>query len=163
MNHQQLGAPPALPEDRTAIGCSSPLAYGPNRNTPDKILVVDDDPVLQGSIAGYLEFAGYTVVVADDGREGLAVISDERPDLVITDVEMPRLNGIEMIRLVRQFSSALSRVPIIVLTGSFSEFGAEAISAGADRALAKPVDPKNLLAQVRYLLRRAAVAAGSAS
>jgi DNA-binding response OmpR family regulator len=162
MNQQQLDAPPALHEDPTLIGCSSPLAYGPNRNTPDKILVVDDDPVLQGSIASYLDFAGYRVVVADDGCEGLVVISNERPDLVITDVEMPRLNGIEMIRLVRQ-SSALSRVPIIVLTGSFSEFGSEAISAGADRALAKPVDPKNLLAHVRYLLRRAAAAAGSTS
>lgn len=121
-------------------------------STRGKILVIEDNPVTRDSIAVWLELAGYTVVVADDGREGLVVLSNERPDLVITDVAMPRLNGIEMIRSVRQFFSALSRVPILVLTGDFREFASKAISAGANRALAKPVDPKMLLADVKYLL-----------
>jgi DNA-binding response OmpR family regulator len=132
-------------------------------STRHKLLIIEDDAMVQDSIASLLDLAGYTVVAAGDGCEGLVVLSEERPDLVITDVVMPRLNGIEMIRSVRRFPSVLSRVPIIVLTGSVSEFGSEAISAGADRALAKPVDLKALLAHVRYLLKPAAAAARSAS
>jgi two-component system alkaline phosphatase synthesis response regulator PhoP len=120
---------------------------------PYKILVIEDDPVLRDSIAIWLDLMGYAVVVADDGRDGLAVLSQERPDLVITDIAMPRLNGIEVIRSVRQFPSGLGDVPILVLTGSFTEFASDAISAGADRALAKPVDPKTLLSHMTNLLK----------
>jgi DNA-binding response OmpR family regulator len=80
------------------------------------------------------------------------VLSKERPDLVITDIAMPRLNGIEMIKSVRHFLSAVNRVPILVLTGCFRDRAWEAISAGANRAFAKPVDPEILLAQVKDLL-----------
>src|SRR5260370_15635026 len=120
--------------------------------TADKILVIDDHPETRDSITIWFELAGYTVVVARDGAEGLAVLSKERPDLVIADIVMPRLNGIEMIRSVRRSLSTLSRVPILVLTGYCMEFANEAISAGADRALAKPIDPDVLIAHVRHLL-----------
>src|SRR5262245_36463576 len=113
-----------------------------------KILVIEDNVLLRDSIAVWLDLAGYTVAVANDGHEGLAALSSERPDLIITDVAMPGLDGIEMIRAVRQFRSGLSRVPILVLTGSFSEFASKAISAGADQALAKPIDPVIMLAHL---------------
>jgi DNA-binding response OmpR family regulator len=121
-------------------------------STPVKILIIEDDQILQDSIAVWLDLAGYAVVVADDGFDGLVALAKERPDLVITDVVMPRVNGIETIKSARQFPSGLSSVPILVLTGSLREFGSQAIAAGADRALAKPVDPELLLAQVRHLL-----------
>ena len=119
--------------------------------------------MLRDSIAAWLELAGYTVVVASDGCEGLALLSKEAPDLIITDVGMPGLDGIEVVKSVRRFRSGLSRVPIVVLTGCFSELAPKAISAGADRALAKPVDPDIILAHLTRLLKRAAPAFPSAS
>jgi CheY-like chemotaxis protein len=132
-------------------------------STQYKVLVIEDNPLLRDSIAAWLELAGYTVVVASDGCEGLAVLSSEAPDLIITDVAMPRLNGIEMIKSVRRFRSRLGRVPIVVLTGCLTEFAQQAISAGADRALAKPVDPEMILAQLTHLLKPARAAFTSAS
>ena len=118
----------------------------------DKILVVEDHPETRDSITILLELAGYTVVVANDGREGLAVFSKERPDLVITDIVMPGLNGLEMIMSVRHSFSGSTRVPIIALTGYYREFAKQMISAGADRALSKPVDPNTLTDYVKHLL-----------
>jgi len=125
-------------------------------STQHKILVVEDNLLLQDSMAAWLGLAGYTVVVANDGFEGLAALSRERPDLIITDVAMPRLNGIEMIMSARQMPSGQCRIPILVLTGSFSEFASTAISAGADLALPKPVEPNIILAHLSYLLEPAA-------
>jgi CheY-like chemotaxis protein len=150
MNQQEIGGQPtSRDEGNTSLKFPKDT---PSMSARYKILVIEDNPVLQDSIAVWLDFAGYTVVVANDGFEGLAELSKELPDLIITDIAMPGLNGIEMIRSVRQFPCRLSRVPILVLTGSFSEYASEALSAGADRAFAKPVDPKVLLAHVRYLL-----------
>jgi DNA-binding response OmpR family regulator len=163
MNEQRLGALPTSHDEPTVVGHTPHRNYALNSSRQYKILVIEDDPLLQDAIAVWLGLAGYTVVVAHDGHEGLVELSKERPDLVITDVVMPGLNGIEMIRSIRQFRSGLSSVPILVLTGSFIEYGSEAISAGADRALAKPVDPEVLLAHVRYLLNQSAAAFRSAS
>jgi CheY-like chemotaxis protein len=132
-------------------------------STRYKILVIEDNLLLRDSIAAWLELAGYTVVVASDGCEGLAVLSREVPDLIITDVGLPGLNGIEVIKSVRRFPSRLGRVPIVVLTGCFTEFARYAISAGADRALAKPVDPEMILAHLTHLLKPAAAMFNSAS
>jgi len=163
MDQQQLGALPVSPERPKVIGRSVSRGISPNMSKRYKILVIEDNLLLRDSIAVWLELAGYTVAVASDGREGLATVSAERPDLIITDVAMPGLNGIEMIRSMRQFPNGLSRVPILVLTGSFSRFASEAISAGADLALAKPVDPEIMLAQLKHLLKPAAAAFRSAS
>jgi len=161
MNHQQIGALPASTEEsNTTVKLAKDA---PSMSTQYKILVIEDNPVLQDSIAVWLYFAGYTVVVANDGFEGLAELSKELPDLIITDIAMPGLNGIEMIRSVRQFPCRLSRVPILVLTGSFSEYASEALSAGADRALAKPTDPRIILAQVETLLKESPAAFRAAS
>jgi len=132
-------------------------------STRHKILVIEDNPLLRDSIAAWLELAGYSVVSAGDGSEGLAVLSREMPDLIITDVGMPRLDGIEVIKSVRRFPSSLSSVPIVVLTGCFTELGSQAISAGADRALAKPIDPNVMLEHLTYLLKPSASAFTSAS
>jgi len=135
----------------------------PDMSTRYKILVIEDNPLLRDSIAVWLELAGYSVVAAGDGCEGLAVLSTEMPDLIITDVGMPRLDGIEVIKSVRRFPSSLSSVPIVVLTGCFTELASQAISAGADRALAKPVDPNIMLEHLTYLLEPSSAALTSAS
>jgi CheY-like chemotaxis protein len=152
MNQQQIGALHASrDEGHTTLKFSKET---PTMSSTYKILVIEDSPVLRDSIAVWLDFSGYSVVVANDGFEGLAVLSKELPDLIVTDIAMPRLNGIEMIRSVRQLQCRLGRVPIIVLTGSFTDYASEALSAGADRALEKPVEPKLMLAHVRSLLNQ---------
>ena len=121
-------------------------------STRNRILVIEDHPETQDSITLWLELAGYVVLVARDGLEGLGVLSREQPDLIITDIVMPGLNGIEMIGAVRQSMSPSNRVPILVLTGHYKDFGTKAIAAGADRALQKPIDPNILMTHVRHLL-----------
>lgn len=161
MNQQQIGAQP-ISQDESHTTLKLPKDT-PGMSARYKILVIEDSPVLQDSIALWLNFSGYSVVVANDGFEGLTVLSKELPDLIITDIAMPGLNGIETISSIRQLPCRLSRVPIIVLTGSFSDYALEALSAGADRALEKPADPKIMLAHVRSLLNQSPAAFRAAS
>lgn len=117
-----------------------------------KILVVDDDQDLSGLIAYALRQAGYLVVEAADGPAALKAFEREEPDLVILDVNLPRLSGLEVCRSLR----AVSRVPVMMLTvRSAEEDQVQALDLGADDYLTKPFSPKTLLARVRALLRRA--------
>lgn len=116
-----------------------------------KILVADDDLELSGLIAFALRQGGFTVVEAPDGPSALRAISNESPDLVILDVNMPRLNGFEVLERLRAFS----RVPVLMLTVLASEDDqVRGLDLGADDYLAKPFSPRTLLARVRALLRR---------
>jgi DNA-binding response OmpR family regulator len=116
-----------------------------------KILVVDDDLELLGLITYALRQAGYWPVDAADGVTALAVFEREEPDLVILDVNLPRLSGLEVCRKIR----AVSRVPVMMLTvRSAEEDQVEALDLGADDYLTKPFSPRTLLARVRALLRR---------
>jgi len=116
-----------------------------------KILVADDDLELSGLIAFALRQGGFTVVEAPDGPSALQAISNESPDLVILDVNMPRLNGFEVLAKLRAFS----RVPVLMLTVLASEDDqVRGLDLGADDYLAKPFSPRTLLARVRALLRR---------
>ncbi|HEV8578599.1 MAG TPA: response regulator transcription factor [Thermoanaerobaculia bacterium] len=116
-----------------------------------KILVVDDDLELANLIGYALRQAGYLVVAAADGQEALAVFERESPNLVILDVNLPRLDGLEVCRRIR----AGSRVPIMMLTvRSAEEDQVRALDLGADDYLTKPFSPRTLLARVRALLRR---------
>jgi DNA-binding response OmpR family regulator len=120
-----------------------------------KILVVDDDLELLGLIAFVLRQAGYLVLEAQDGPSALAVFGKERPDLAILDVNLPRMDGFEVLRRVRQGGD---RSPILMLTvRAGEEDQVRGLDLGADDYLAKPFSPRTLLARVRALLRRAGI------
>ena len=117
-----------------------------------KILIVDDDLDLSGLIAYALRQAGYLTVEAADGLAALAAFEREEPDLVILDLQLPKLGGREVCRRIREGSST----PIMMLTVQGSEEDEVAgLDLGADDYLTKPFSPRALLARVRALLRRA--------
>ncbi|MFM9035573.1 MAG: response regulator transcription factor [Mycobacterium sp.] len=117
-----------------------------------RILVVDDDRAVRESLRRSLSFNGYTVDLAEDGVEALEAIANERPEAVVLDVMMPRLDGLEVCRQLRSTGDDL---PILVLTArdSVSERVA-GLDAGADDYLPKPFALEELLARLRALLRR---------
>jgi len=120
-----------------------------------KILVVDDDLELLRLIAFALRQAGYMVLEAQDGPQALAVFERERPDLVVLDVNLPRLNGFEVLKKIRAVSEGLPVMMLTVRTGE--EDQVRGLDLGADDYLGKPFSPRTLLARVRALLRRAGV------
>ncbi len=116
------------------------------------MLVVDDDKAVRESLRRSLEFNGYDVSLATDGAEALAGIGATDPDVVIMDVMMPRLDGIETTRALR---TAQNDVPILVLTARDAVGDrVEGLDAGADDYLTKPFALQELLARLRALLRR---------
>jgi two-component system response regulator MprA len=118
-----------------------------------RVLVVDDDKAVRESLRRSLEFNGYDVVLAADGAEALAGISAAAPDIVVMDVMMPRLDGIETTKALRQAGNDL---PILVLTARDAVGDrVEGLDAGADDYLTKPFALQELLARMRALLRRA--------
>jgi two-component system KDP operon response regulator KdpE len=117
-----------------------------------RILVVDDEPQLTRVLRMGLKSRGYEVRAAADGQAGLEVFNDWHPDLVITDLAMPNVDGLELCRRLR----ALSQVPIIVLSAKGEEkTKVEALDLGADDFVTKPFGIDELLARVRASLRRA--------
>jgi two-component system response regulator MprA len=117
-----------------------------------RILVVDDDRAVRESLRRSLSFNGYSVELAHDGVEALEMIASDRPDALVLDVMMPRLDGLEVCRHLRSTGDDL---PILVLTArdSVSERVA-GLDAGADDYLPKPFALEELLARMRALLRR---------
>src|SRR3978361_2440707 len=117
-----------------------------------RILVVDDDRAVRDSLRRSLAFNGYQVELATDGQQALDAITTERPDALVLDVMMPRLDGLEVGRRLRSTGDDL---PILVLTArdSVSERVA-GLDAGADDYLPKPFALEELLARMRALLRR---------
>ena len=116
-----------------------------------KILVVDDNLDTRELTHLHLTTEGFAVVIAVNGREGLYMAGAELPDLIITDVSMPELSGIDMIKQLRTHPE-LENVPILVLTGLGTEELDQAIRAGANRAMNKPVHLDALLDEVREML-----------
>ncbi|HEY6332576.1 MAG TPA: response regulator [Blastocatellia bacterium] len=117
----------------------------------EKILVVDDSADTREMMAKLLELESFAVVTAEDGRAGINMAEAEQPDLIITDINMPNLNGIQMIGILRKRSD-LGDVPILAITAYGSNIASEAISAGADRALTKPIEFDSLIDGIRHLL-----------
>jgi len=120
-------------------------------NDKPRILVVDDEPQLTRVLRTGLKSRGYEVRVAEDGQMGFATFNDWQPDLVITDLAMPNMDGLELCRKVRKSS----QVPIIILSAKGEErTKVEALDIGADDFVTKPFGIDELLARVRAALRR---------
>jgi two-component system KDP operon response regulator KdpE len=125
-----------------------------------RVLVVDDEPQITRVLKTVLTSQGYQVRVAAEGESALSNVSEWRPELVITDLYMPRMDGVELCRRIR----ALSAVPIIVLSVKGEErTKVEALDSGADDYVTKPFGIDELLARVRAALRRSGADADTAS
>lgn len=116
-----------------------------------KILIVEDNLDTREMLHMYFALSGFNVITADDGRQGLNMAEVEHPDLIITDISMPNLNGIEMTRLLRA-RPEFEEVPIVVLTAHRSGNMTEAVHAGATRTMYKPVMLDSLIDDVKALL-----------
>jgi len=115
------------------------------------VLVVDDEPKIVGLARDYLEHAGFSVVSASDGSEALARARADHPDLIVLDLGLPKLDGLDVARALRQTSS----VPIVILSGRADESDKlVGLELGADDYVTKPFSPKELVARVRAVLRR---------
>jgi len=115
------------------------------------ILVIDDEPKITKLARDYLERGGFRVVTAADGRMALAVARHERPDLIVLDLNLPELDGLDVCRALRRESD----VPIIMLTARVDEADRLiGLELGADDYITKPFSPRELVARVRAVLRR---------
>ena len=123
----------------------------PERDLPAKVLIVDDEPQITRVLRTALSTQGYSLHVASNGVEGMEAVHDWRPDLVITDLAMPQMDGVELCRSIR----AVSEVPILVLSvRNQDRTKIEALDAGADDYVTKPFSIQELQARVRAQLRR---------
>ena len=118
---------------------------------PFKILIIEDEKNISEIVAKYLEKEGYTTIIANDGIEGLALFRDSNPDLVISDVMMPTIDGFEVLKEIR----LISDVPVIMLTAKQEEVDRlKGFENGADDYVTKPFSPKELVRRVMVMLKR---------
>ena len=120
---------------------------------PKKILVIEDNLDMRELVHLYLTREGFTVITASDGREGLYLATAERPDLIISDINMPNLDGLELVAQLRAHPE-FKDLPIIVFTAFGFVERDNAIKAGADRAIDKPMEFEALIEDVNELLER---------
>ncbi|MBX6769495.1 MAG: response regulator transcription factor [Actinomadura rubrobrunea] len=132
---------------------------GTRQTAGARILVVDDEPAVRESLTSSLEFEGYRVAEAADGVAALEQVERSRPDLVLLDVLMPRMDGLTACRRLRARGATL---PVMMLTArDMVGDRVTGLDAGADDYLVKPFELDELLARVRALLRRSAMAAAA--
>jgi DNA-binding response OmpR family regulator len=119
--------------------------------TPAGILVVDDEPKVCDLLRVYLERSGYIVACAGDGRAALSEVEQHHPDLVLLDLNLPGMDGIEVCKILRKTSD----VPIIMLTARDEEADRiVGLELGADDYVTKPFSPREVVARVKAVLRR---------
>src|SRR5476649_1805904 len=122
---------------------------------PTRILIVEDDPDIAELVARYLDKAGFTTERAASGREALQAIALRPPELLVLDLMLPQVDGLEVCRAVRA-NEKTAAIPIIMLTARAEESERiVGLEMGADDYIAKPFSPNELVARVRALLRRA--------
>ena len=118
-----------------------------------KILVVDDEPYIVELLKLRLESNGYEVLIADDGDTGLEKAETEKPDLILLDVMMPTINGVEVCRLLKE-NQFTKHIPVILLTVKNQQKDRVlGLSAGSDFYIAKPYDPRDLLDKVNKAIQ----------
>jgi len=127
-------------------------------STPVRALVVDDEPSLIRVVAGYLEHEGFVVTTAADGEQALAAARRDPPDVIVLDLMLPGIDGIEVCRQLRTFTDAY----VIMLTARSEEVDTLiGLSVGADDYMTKPFSPRELTARIRGLLRRPRMSAAT--
>lgn len=120
----------------------------------ETLLVVDDDPVIQKLLQVNFEMEGYQVVLAGDGVEALEKVAEAPPDLIVLDVMMPRMDGLEAAERLKA-DAATASIPVIILSAKAQDTDVKAGRAtGADEYMTKPFDPLELLDRVAALLER---------
>src|SRR5512141_721878 len=116
-----------------------------------RVLVVDDEPPIVNLVRGYLEREGWSVSIAGDGPEGLALARSVQPDVVVLDLMLPGLDGVEVCRQLRTFSSA----SVVMLTSKSEEIDKlVGLAVGADDYMTKPFSPRELVARIKAIQRR---------
>ena len=127
---------------------------------PNRVLVVDDEPMVREVLARYLEKEGFEVQTAEDGESALAAFEASPPDLVLLDLMLPRIDGLEVFRRMRERRPA----PVIMLTAKGDETDrVVGLELGADDYVTKPFSPREVVARVRAVLRRATPAVAGAA
>jgi DNA-binding response OmpR family regulator len=116
-----------------------------------KILIIDDDPGIRKFVRANLEARNYTVFMAIDGQEGIQVLEKELPDLILLDIMMPKIDGFEVCKQVREWS----KIPIIMLSARDGEMDkVRCLDCGADDYMTKPFSLNELLSRIKAVLRR---------
>ena len=119
-----------------------------------KIHIIDDDPVTYEILNEYLEFAGFKVCAAFDGRAGLAMMDNDPPDLVLLDIQMPEMNGFQLLETMRR-REALQDVPVLFITSlDRTNLKIKGLELGADDFIVKPFERAELFARIKSALRR---------
>jgi two-component system response regulator ResD len=137
-----------------ALSAAPPHCHNrPMDHTRGSVLVVDDEPTIGEVVSRYLERAGYATRVALDGPGAIAAVASERPDLVVLDLMLPGVDGLEVMRRIRE--NGRSRVAVILLTAKGEESDRiVGLRLGADDYVVKPFSPAELVARVDAVLRR---------
>jgi DNA-binding response OmpR family regulator len=125
------------------------------KQTPATVLVVDDEPILRETIKFNLQRDGFAVLLASDGEEALEIARHEAPDLIVLDIMLPKIDGLQVLRILREEST----VPILLLSARGEEIDRVlGLELGADDYLSKPFAMRELVARVRAMMRRARMA-----
>ncbi|MCS6815431.1 MAG: response regulator transcription factor [Cyanobacteria bacterium] len=120
-----------------------------------RLLLIDDDPNLILLVKDYLEFRGYEVITAENGREAIEILENELPDMIICDVMMPEMDGYSFVKHVRD-DARTSWIPILFLSAKGqSQDRVKGLNTGADVYMVKPFEPEELVAQVESSLKQA--------
>ncbi len=120
-----------------------------------QLLLIDDDPNLILLVKDYLEFRGYKVITAENGREALEVLQQQTPDMIICDVMMPEMDGYTLVQQIRNNAST-SWIPVLFLSAKGqSQDRVKGLNMGADVYMVKPFEPEELVAQVESSLKQA--------
>jgi DNA-binding NarL/FixJ family response regulator len=126
-----------------------------NTGTQKKLLLIDDDPNLILLVKDYLEFRGYEVVTAENGREALEVLEKQTADMIICDVMMPEMDGYSLVSAIRS-DPKTSWIPVLFLSAKGqSQDRVKGLNIGADVYMVKPFEPEELVAQVESSLKQA--------
>jgi DNA-binding response OmpR family regulator len=126
--------------------------------TGRRVLVVDDEPMVRDVLERYLRLEGFEVATAEDGQQALERFAEDRPHLVLLDLMLPRIDGLEVFRRMR----AASPIPVIMLTARGEETDrVVGLELGADDYVTKPFSPREVIARVRAVLRRAEGGSGT--